>query len=115
MKKLSDYAIGFFLVVVTPLVIVIVGFLYVDFVHVRPPTVEQLLVKYPTCEQRGEFVATYIRESQTTPTAFINRPGRDLDGLWQRYRAKVEDILEDRDERILAQTLYNLGRGCWHD
>ncbi|ABW32593.1 hypothetical protein [Acaryochloris marina] len=115
MKKLSDYAIGVFLIVIAPLVIVVAGFLYIDFGHVGPPTVEQLLVKYPTCEQRGEFVATHIKESQTTPTALINRPARDLDGLWQRYRAKVENILEDRDERIFAHTLYKLGSGCWHD
>ncbi|ABW31477.1 hypothetical protein [Acaryochloris marina] len=115
MKKLSDYAIGAFLIVIAPLVIVIAGFLYIDVVHVRLPTVEQLLVKYPTCEQRGEFVATHIKESQTTPTVLIDRPARDLDGLWQRYRAKVENILEERDERIFAHTLYKLGSGCWHD
>ncbi|WP_010481937.1 hypothetical protein [Acaryochloris sp. CCMEE 5410] len=82
MKKLSDYAVGVFLIVIAPLVIVIAGFLYIDFVYVGPPTVEQLLVKYPTCEQRGEFVAASIKESQTTSNPLINKPTRDLDGLW---------------------------------
>ncbi|ABW32971.1 hypothetical protein [Acaryochloris marina] len=124
MKKFLGIPAFFALFFLTPFAIVIIGFFYISSQHVGLPTIDELRAKYPTCEQRSEFVSNYVKERQAepidlsmrySPMEFIDRPATSLEDSWNRYRAGVEDILERQARRIFVDTLYDLGRGCWHD
>lgn len=125
MKKINSFTVIFSLLIGSSLVITVGGYFYIVSQHVGPPTLEQLRAQYPTCEQRQEFVRIQVKERMEKPIALIaetmpkmqfsEKPVTSLSEWWEIYREGVEKRLKKSDEREFGDTLYDLGRGCWHD
>lgn len=125
MKRINFFAVIFSLIFVLPLVITVGGHFYIASQHVGPPTLEQLRAQYPTCEQRLEYVTAKNTERQEKSIAsivdsmpkiqFSDKPVTSLGEWWRIYREGTEKRLNKADEREFGDTLYDLGRGCWHD
>lgn len=125
MKKTTTYTISALLVVAAIFAVPIVGHFYIVSQYEGLPTLEQLRAQYPTCEQREAFVSSQVKERMEQPIAsiadsmpkmqFSDKPVTSLEEWWQIYREGAEKRLEQADEREFGNTLYDLGRGCWHD